>query len=410
MRTVRSVCPTVSGPFLLWAAVAIVADLISAAHLSAEQPIPLEQAISRIEAGSPRVQSYVWHFHYSRHKLADAKNPTSIAKTLPDYFDGAFFYDITSGRYVLEFERVSEWGGGVTPYIAERSGWSFDGQAFRRWQRQRHGTELPPIESAALLDNGAPDPSVGPIIATITTAQDAQGEFSAYAIGSGLAYFPPFGFLYVDDDRRVLWTLPELLRRHRDLGKEINVTELPDGTWQIEAPNDGIAGGRMRFFFDPQRGFVMTGAEMWDQTAVYERTAPRIEQVADHLWVPVEITVYNVLNGDADRILVDDLKVNAQLTPEEIQLRFPLGTQVDDFVNERFYVVGAGVEDRGQMARDFVQRHGERRPAIHDRAVSSRKWTVFIAAATCASLIAFAYVLRRLRSNVGRTRHTAGSE
>jgi hypothetical protein len=394
----------------LWAAVAIVADLISAAQLSAEQPIPLEQAISRIEAGAPRVQSYVWHFHYSRHKLADSRDPTSIANTLPDYFDGAFFYDITSGRYVLEFERVSEWGGGVTPYIAERSGWSFDGQAFRRWQRQRHGTELPPIESAALLDIGAPDPSVGPMIATITTAQDAQGEFSAYAIGSGLAYFPPFGFLYLDEDRRVLWTLPQLLRRHRDSGNEISVTELSDRTWQIERPSDGIAGGRERFFFDPERGFVMTGAEMRDQTAVYRRIVSRIEQVADHLWVPVEITDYNVFSADADRTLVDDLKVNSQLTPEELQLRFPLGTQVDDFVNERFYVVGAGVEDRVQMAQDFVQRHGERRPAIHDRAISSRTWTVFIAAATCVLLIALAYVLRRLRSKVGRAKDTAGSE
>ena len=97
-------------------------------------------------------------------------------------------------------------------------------------------------------------------------------------------------------------------------------------------PNNDIQGGYERWFVDPDRGFVVTGGEHHDGTAVYRRFKMSIENVGDDLWVPTEIIDYNVISADADRVVVSDLQVNPELTDEDFRVRFPIGTQIDDFI------------------------------------------------------------------------------
>ncbi len=214
-----------------------------------------------------------------------------------------------------------------------REGWSFDGHEYRKWAQSRHGTELPPLDQAEVDPR---DRTIGPLTGSVSATLGSQDNFNAYAHGSGLVYLPPFRFHCFDrETRRMLWPLSELLRKRPDAGKQILITELPDATWQIEIPDAFDENQRNLYFLDPARGFVITGAEYYHMQTVYSRLTTTIEQVADDVWVPVDVIQYNVFDGSADRIVLSDIEVNPELADEDFRVLFPVGAQIQNSVEEQ---------------------------------------------------------------------------
>lgn len=306
--------------------IVLIGVLLNTRGRSAQTPIPLEDAIAAIEAAENRVETYSWSFHFTRNKLSDPTDPTSIVETGPSYYKGFCLYDVSEGRYLLEFEYVSEWDG-PAPFIAGRQGWSFDGQFYRHWERSRHGMELPPRDD---LGDTPRDPANGPLIGTISSTpfgNPDQAEMNLRV--SGLQHLPPYAYLWSGEGHRTFSRVSERLRQHQNSADEnVQVTELPDATWCIELTRNSGRPGSTRIFVDPARGFVLTGAEYHDNEAVYRRVATTVEEVADGVWVPIEVIDYNLISGDADRIVLSDLQVNSELVEDDFRVLFPVGTQV----------------------------------------------------------------------------------
>jgi hypothetical protein len=151
---------------------------------------------------------------------------------------------------------------------------------------------------------------------------------------SGLQHLPPHAYLWSGEGHQVFPRLSERLRQHQTAEEDVQVTELPDATWSIELRESNGDPGSHRYFVDPARGYVLTGAEFDYTQTVYQRVITTIEEVADGVWVPMGIMSYNLISGDADRIVISDLEVNPELSDEDFRLLFPAGTQVHDSTSQ----------------------------------------------------------------------------
>lgn len=387
--------------------------------------LSVDEVIAALEAAEDRSARFVFAFEFNSMKLADPADPASVTETLPTYVRGTVYYDVATGRYLFESESVSKWVDGAAPYIAERNGWSYDGRVYRHWHRTRHGQTLPSIDEPADVDGG----QVGPLVGEITTAEDAAGFVRALTRQSGLSNFPPF----VDvldtlggGEQFALTTLSEELQARQVEGQTIHVEEEPAGTWRIAVPaRDAPKKEEIRLWVDPARGCVVTRIE-WVELNVpahvvakwtgktppgnlpselpYRRLQIVLHEAESGRWVPKELNLVEVLSKHCRRIRLTDIELNPALTDEDFRVRFPVGTQVDDFIEEKSYRVSAGPVAEAEAVREFILRH-KVPPVSRPPLAPSQSWLWVIAANVLAvgGIVLVVLWRRRTSSSNDRT-------
>jgi hypothetical protein len=136
----------------------------------------------------------------------------------------------------------------------------------------------------------------------------------------------------------------------------VEVETAPDSSdqWLVATVKVPIVHVTVRYWIDPQRGFVLRRHEYaYERGRNFNRFATVVNEVrqVDGLWVPAKVTqrasTSAVPDQSSDVYTLKTLRTG-KVAPGDVQLVLPAGTQVVDFVENRAYEI---TEDGGQRMR-----------------------------------------------------------
>lgn len=158
-----------------------------------------------------------------------------------------------------------------------------------------------------------------------------------------------------------------LFERDKNLGESLGdceITTLKQEEWQrhecyfVQAilPD----GAKAEVWIDPTTGWRARRARYWgpDGLIWYEASVAEFKDCGNGAWFPVE-GIFKLYGNDPNsgqrvvdierKLKVEQVRLNADLTPEDFDIRFPAGTRVYDHIYGIGYVVGVtsleGIED-----------------------------------------------------------------
>ena len=379
-----------------------VAWLYAAIAAGADGGTRIDAVFELLQAREAVAERYAWDFDLVGLKrpppdLSGAKGPEDLKKVLrtaiaaglkdvkeesPYRTTGSVLYDVETGRFRLEVESINKWVNGAAPANAKRAGWAFDGTIFTGWNRQRHGTELPPRD---FNPDQASDTALGPPFGEIKAGAFEKDTVSAYFRCSGLSFLPPFVHSFDAPERPVRFT--DYLRQKQTAGDFLGVDELPGGLWTIRCrhPNaDPRQVDLLRITIDPTRGGVITAislqsAEDWPPS---EEINIRPREWKAGIWGPEVITYFNWLNGFGSRRTWSRLEVDPPVKEDEFRIAMPPGTTVTDHVRGMSYMVSRSSVDEAKAVREYIRTYklGKLPPSDvdDDNALPGRSTSLFV--------------------------------
>jgi hypothetical protein len=314
--------------------------------------LPAQKALTVIESLEKKFQVIKWSAHCVETQLATASDTTSVIKTKPGFFDSQIVFDSVGRRYRIEMKQVSEWINGDAPWMGMVSGFSFDGEVYRGWERQKHGMELPSEQDR---------PAFGDISKNRNEQPSREDLVDFGCTATGLGYMPPY---FWDGGESPNQPLSRLLRKWLDERRDVSVVENGNGAWTIatRVRYGALDGCHLRIRYDPTKGGVVTGAQ-WvvvEKGHDYENARLDIElqKVADGIWVPKTARRISCLNRPPDMVVTsfEGIEVNPSVGTTTFQMEFPKGTRVSDHIRKMYYVAGTDV-DQQLAIQAFMERY-----------------------------------------------------
>ncbi len=397
MRCLRWACWKLAAVGMLGAALAGPA-MGGETGAQAIEPLQAAEVLDSLYSG---ITGYRWKY---RLEFLKARNPKAmdiaglgLAPHGPEFGAGSAVVDVRTLRYVVEYDSVRRWSGGAAEYISERGAQSFDGKTYRKWLRSRHGTTLPSLDPELFeVDKSNPRKVIlGPLSGSVESA-DRERFLQVFAGEMGLRDLPPFSRGCGD-----LEPFPQKLRKWAQAKAPLQITQRSGGQWECVFPDPGGDDLRYRVVLDPMRGGVATLEERFHAdlpgAPVWCRTFVRVA-ASKGVWYPCESVWVNVLDGTAYRVLLTDMEVNPDLSREGFQVRFPVGTVVDDSVLQKTYTVGAGAQRDADAVRRYMERHGLGPFGAREAGVKRLALRVAISLASAAAIAGCAVWLWRRRT------------
>jgi hypothetical protein len=310
-----------------------------------------QKALSVIEALETKFQVMRWTAVYGVGELSDPADSNSIAKLRNSFQRTEVIYDPVGRRYRAEMQGVCPWLDGERPYIGSCQGFSFDGEVYRTWERQKAGTELPTVRD---------DPGRGVISRDLSDHHLPEPLPQFAYLATGMGYMTPC-FSDFDSPSQ---PLSRILHKWLDEGRDVTVVEDDEGAWTITTPTTyaGHEGYRLRIGYDPNKGGVITGGQ-WiylGEEGEIENTRLDIElqELGGGVWVPKTVKRVSCLDRPAlvKFVTYEDVQVNPPVDSTTFLSEFPRGVRVTDHIEGKTYVV-TGVVDEQSAVRQFMQMH-----------------------------------------------------
>lgn len=349
----------------------VVGWVCAPTHASS-RTIPVEHAVEVMRNLEQRYDNIAWRFHTYSAELGDASVPDSITRKRAEFSRGWSRFDAVGRRYACEVEYTARWFQGAAPYISGVEAFSFDGDLHRHWERTQHGTKIPTDSSPKIPASG-----------WIAKEEQGQPFMESFAGNVGIGNMPPMIWI---GDLGPPRPLSEHLQERLVTGVPIEVLETDDGLWKVETTTLDSAGLRppsnvIRLVYDLKRGGIVTQVLL--AGAVPEEAAQRVSikfrEVEEGVWVPKQADKVFPYNKPPTlfRTIYEDVRVNPPATPADFRIEFPAGVFVDDYVKQRSYTVGAGMENEPAAIRRFMESHGLDPPDDPESARGDvRRWLV----------------------------------
>ncbi|RMG41840.1 MAG: DUF1573 domain-containing protein, partial [Planctomycetota bacterium] len=292
-------------------------------------------------------------------ELQDVDDPTSLVKKDATWLRGYVVYDRTNGRYRYESKGVVRWLDGPVARVGVENAFSFDGSAYRCYERQKNAPEVP---------GPGDDPGRGSIRSSGGCSYVKAGNPLGATDMGGVGAFPPF-FSIGGANRCITRPLSEVLRYVADQFGEsaVEITDKGNDTWtillKIDKPLATDPGEQVRIDYDIKRGGIITAAETSGlskerKRVPWMRLVYDYERTEDGFWVPRRVAQVALLMKVVHLSKFRDIKINPPVTDATFRIEFPPGCLVDDEIAQRSYYVGEDPANQQVAIERFMERFG----------------------------------------------------
>lgn len=311
--------------------------------ISEDDKIDLDRAIRVLEACESQFLTARWQARSMAAELSDPADMTSIVAREPSMTDADVIYDAKKGRYRIDRQYISRWIDGAAPYISGRECMSFDGSLYRSWKRAKHGIEIPRKDEGRASGNiSSNDVPLGRTVMWLT----------------GIAYMPPLFYDFASDPE----PLSALLRRAKERGIPISVSEDDAEQWIVQIKDEAKYYDTMRVRLDPARACLLLGVEWLGESngKVWRKLHVTARETSGNLWAPETLELVHLLDNPPNLARVDyeNVQSNVPVTDELFRCSFPAGAIVDDVVKGTSYTVGSTPAEEAASVQVFMERHG----------------------------------------------------
>lgn len=311
----------------------VIACLVAALALPAwaGAPVPLEDALAKIRKNEgdqlQRIQNAQWSMKAYMGKIPEKGDLDALipeAKNPKEYSKINVIYEPKSGRYRVDQEGVTKWIDGAAEHYAFVERFSFDGKEERTQHRGQGGAILP-------QEGGVPPKG-------LIRLRKGLGFLEENSHTWGTGYFPPNHF-----GKPLSGLIEEKLEQ-----KEKCVVESSDGLWIITtSPTQAVLAkdSDFRIGYDPAKGIVLWAewvgkADLktkWANTA-WKKHLVRWKQDPEGIWLPERFTQCNMIDRTGTRFEFTDMVVNQKIDPAVYQVRFLVGTRVQNEIEKKHYI------------------------------------------------------------------------
>lgn len=339
-------------------------------QLIAATPVKLDDAIATLAALESQVGVVKYRVAI---RYVDSRNQDETR------CDAEVLFDFATRKYRIARTQILEWVGnkiGAT-HNSKRSATAFDGKIHRSWSQSRPGKQIPELGQRPI--EGAID------------VEKEPGEATEVMIRStGLVHCFPF----VEIMAPTILPLSTMLKGVREAKLSANIQDNEDGTWQITFAEP---------LSDSQRKYRLvvniSSGGLWENIEceihgqpLFSGTA-ELQKTGSGSWFPK--TIQWKASPYVQRFEFSDCEVNPKVSDRDYSIDFPVGTQVDDRIGRKFYIVSGGPIDETKAIGDFMARHGLR----PEEARTGSSYTVILGYAVAAAvIISFGIWFRRART------------
>jgi len=292
------------------------------------------------------------------------------------------------GKYRINGNVVTKTiGKGKTPelrvqFASHRDDFSNDGTQFRKQTKGTFTRVRPkptdPIESW----KAAEEFKAAGIVSTVADEpihQENKGFMRMYGHQFGIGHVTPFVSTILEPPQK----LSNLLQVRKDGGDYVAARVTADGLWELfySIKVTFSPPYAFRVFYDPERGRIARcewggckvckeyGMDDWwvnrlthYQYADDRAVIPRIVSVIDLTGKPVEVDGKLIKEGM--QWVYTDCQLNPPTTDVDYRLTFDEGVEVIDYIDEKIYLVGAGMESDQKSVDRFLLYHGLIDPTV----------------------------------------------
>lgn len=349
--------------------IAILCSAI-ASPVSLAEELPVE-IVNVIDAQRKAVNSYKWRFEFlrltpnadwKRIGFEDARKLTRAealkqAREDRNTFSvtGTMLFDATSARYIIHALEVSQ-KGDEKPRFEARGG-SFDGESYFSFdgftidpETILNSKEIPPNLKPTLLLR-----QLDRLHGVIANRAEQVGDVSSYCGTAGLYYFPHFcPQLTVTGSQRMSIAqhrrgeyLSQLAMKHPSAfcseapGFIGLIFSVPNAEHFVEGKKvTSIV--RPALLFDTSRNGVLAWTATKGPGPIQDSvnaTEVVSTECAPGVWLPSEIISFDKYSASGFKILISDVELNPEFDESSFRYQFPVGTEVEDHIAGRSFIV-----------------------------------------------------------------------
>jgi hypothetical protein len=330
-----------------------------------------EAALDVIKSLEKRIRNASWNVEISAGTLSDPKDYSSFVREPGlQSSKGKVIFENIRGRYRYDSEVVTAWIQGKAAFGAAIESFAFNGTAAQKFDRSAPGDKLPKNDS----------PALGTV---------KEGNFAEFmkecGPESGIGYFPPFFYNI---------RFSEYVRRAIAEKTLVSIQEDDNGVWLITL-RDQEYTGKVIMEYHPLKGGVFSSVQWIGGSGgtVWRKVDYDLYKLNEDVWLPKACHMVFPLDRKESRLEFTDVHVNFSVEESVFQIDFPVGTRVTNYIEQKTYTVGSGIEDDQAKVRAFMLENGLYVP--EEQLITWKTIVFSIAAGVLVIAFGFLLFLRR---------------